>query len=604
VSTPSDPVSEVEIDDISPEIQVPWSSGDAVGRYHLLAKIATGGMAEIWLARQAGPRGFEKVIVIKRIVDSLSADPEFVEMFLDEARIAAQLNHPNIVQIFDLGEHAGAYYIAMEYLPGENLATVARAALKAGITLPIPHAVKIIAQAVEGLGHAHGRVGVNGMKLNVVHRDVSPQNIIITYDGLVKLVDFGIAKAANRGSQTLGGQIKGKVAYMAPEQATGEVIDHRADLFSIAVVLYELVTRTRLFHREDQFQALTQVTSDEAVQPAHVRNPDVPEGLSAILSRALEKKPDDRYPDAAAFQAALEGWLSAQGPAPTNADIAEMMKKLFAPRISARTRLIETAMTGDLTPSSARLGLKADTDLSMPGRTGNRTAAHHRPPKAAVLIPSAIALVLAGILIARIVFRRDAPPAAPPIPAAVLAKVATLKIETEPPGAAVVVDKKPVGRSPVTLEKLELKAHDIEAVLDKHQVVRRSVTLKEPGEKATVVLVLPEEAHEPPKAPEPPRAAAAPAPADAPKADESDRPAAPPPVKRPPVTTGRLSLNTQPWTRVTWNGRVLGDTPLIDVALPPGVQTLKLTNEEKGVSTSIEVEIKTGQTVKKVIKLE
>ncbi|MBK7861971.1 MAG: serine/threonine protein kinase [Archangiaceae bacterium] len=589
---PSESGPEISIDDVSPENQIPWSSGDVVGRYTLLAKIATGGMAEIWLAKQAGPRGFEKVIVIKRIVDSLSADPEFVEMFLDEARIAAQLNHPNIVQIYDLGEHAGAYYIAMEYLPGENLSAIARAAMKAGMSLPISHAVKIISGAAEGLGHAHSRHGVKGEHLNVVHRDVSPQNIIITYDGLVKLVDFGIAKAANRGSQTMGGQIKGKVAYMAPEQATGQGIDHRADLFSLAIVLYELVTKSRLFHREDQFQALSAVTSDEPVQPADVRNPDVPRELSEILSIALQKNPDDRYQDAAAFHHALENWLKTQPNSPSSSDIGQFMHRLFEARINARAKLIESASTGELTPSSGDV-LKNDTDHSMPGRTGNRTAMRasaQRSRAALVLIPSALALVLSGVLLARMLIRRDdtLPPqplavAQPPAP---VANVGTLVIDTEPPGADVTVDGNPVGKSPVVLPDQKLGKHEISAALEGRRTMSTALTLAEPGAKAKVLLPLPAELSD--RAPPPQQQ----------QAQQVKRP--PPP---PPVQLGKLSLQTQPWTTVTCNGKVLGDTPLIDVQLPAGKQLLKLVNEEKNISTSIEVEIKAGQTTKKQLKL-
>ncbi len=564
-----------------------------VGRYTLLAKIATGGMAEIWLAKQAGPRGFEKVIVIKRIVDSLSADPEFVEMFLDEARIAAQLNHPNIVQIYDLGEHAGAYYIAMEYLPGENLSAIARAAMKAGTPIPMAHAVKIISGAAEGLGHAHTRHGVKGEHLNVVHRDVSPQNIIITYDGLVKLVDFGIAKAANRGSQTMGGQIKGKVAYMAPEQAIGKTIDHRADLFSLAIVLYELVTKSRLFHREDQFQALSAVTSDEPVQPACVRNPEVPQELSDILGVALQKNPDERYPDAAAFHNALEGWLKTQPNSPTSADIGVFMHKLFAARINARAKLIETASMGELTPSAARDAVRNDTDHSMPGRTGNRTMPRTPQSKARaalVLIPSALALLLSGVLLARMLLKRDEPA---PVdrgdtrvvePTKPVPQVGTLVVETDPPGADVSVDGTVVGKSPVTLSEQKLGKYAISATLAGHKTMATTLTLAEAGGKAKVLLPLPAEVAEvkqPAQPVQPPRPRPAPA----------------------PVAMGKLSLQTTPWTKVSCNGKMLGDTPLIDVPIAAGKQLLKLVNEEKNISTSIEVEIKAGQTTKKQLKL-
>jgi serine/threonine-protein kinase len=476
----------------------------------------------------------------------------------------------------------------MEYLPGENLAAIARTGNKSGKPLPIAFAVKIIAQACEGLGHAHGRMGVSGKHLDVVHRDVSPQNIIVTYDGQVKVVDFGIAKATNRGSQTLGGQIKGKISYMAPEQARGEPLDARADLFSLAVVLYELVTRSRLFHRDDQFQALNAVTSEEPVEPAQARNREVPAELSAVLAKALQRKAQDRYGDARALQTALEEWLKAQ-PSVNAGDLGAYMDGLFAPRIHARAQLIETASRGELTPSAARGVLKNDTDHSMPGRTGLRTAVSQAgSPRRlwSVLIPSAIALLISGVLLAKMLFKHD--PVAPSLtPALQVAEVGTLAIETDPPGAELLLDGQGVGKSPQTLPGLSLAAHEVKARFPGRQEVSKSVKLSAAGERAMVVLVLP--------------AVATAAPPEPSKPNVEPTPAKP---KAPPVAaTGKLSLNTQPWTRVSFNGKVLGDTPLIDAVLPAGRQTLKLQNEDKGLSLDIEVEIRAGQTTKKVLKL-
>jgi serine/threonine protein kinase len=202
----------------------PWTPGSSFGNYTLLARVGLGGMAEIWLARQKGVQRFERVVVIKRILDSLANDESFVEMFLDEGRVAAQLSHPNIVQIFDLGEAEGAYYMVMEYLHGEDLAIVARAAKGKGEPIPLPYAMTLIARACEGLAHAHSRRSALGETLNIIHRDVSPQNIFVTYDGQVKLLDFGIAKALNRTSSTGQGQVKGKFAYMSPQQIAGDEV--------------------------------------------------------------------------------------------------------------------------------------------------------------------------------------------------------------------------------------------------------------------------------------------------------------------------------------------------------------------------------------------
>src|SRR3954465_10671044 len=192
------------------------------GRYTLLSKLATGGMAEVWLARQSGIERFEKKLVIKRILPKFAGDAEFKEMFLNEARIAAQFSHPNIVQIYDLGEVGGTYYIAMEYVHGQDLGRVVRRARSLRQTIPLHIAVRIIALSCEGLYYAHTRTDDAGLPLKVIHRDISPQNILVGFDGSVKLVDFGIAKAVNSAAMTKSGLIKGKLSYMAPEQATSK----------------------------------------------------------------------------------------------------------------------------------------------------------------------------------------------------------------------------------------------------------------------------------------------------------------------------------------------------------------------------------------------
>ena len=367
-------------------------------------------------------------------------------------------------------------------------------------------------------------------------------------------------------------------------------------------MLYELVTKTRLFHREDQFQALTAVTSDEPVQPASVRNPEVPPELSDILSIALQKNADDRYQDAGAFHSALEGWLKNQANSPTSSDVGEFMHKLFSQRINARAKLIESASMGELTPSSARDAIRHDTDHSMPGRTGNRTAARpsHSPQRAAlVLIPSALALVLSGVLLARMLIRRDDPVvtddsgAAQPKQQAKKAdtppppQLGTLVVETEPPGADVTVDGKSVGPSPVTLPEKKLGKYDIGASMPGYKPMGTKLSLSEAGGQAKVLLPLQPE--------EKPQQAQA-----QPPVQQPPKPRPPPP---PPVQMGKLSLSTQPWTKASLNGKALGDTPLIDLPLPAGKFLIKLVNEEKNVNTSVEVEIKGGQTTKKVMQL-
>jgi serine/threonine protein kinase len=219
------------------------------GKYVLTRLIATGGMAEIFLAHEkAHP---DQPMVIKRILPHLIESSEFVSMFLDEARIAAQLHHENVVEIFDVGRVDGAYFIGMEYVHGEDIRRIYNQAYKRQQSLPLSHSIRIIAEAAIGLGFAHRLPDLTGKPLGLVHRDVSPQNILVGYQGGVKVVDFGIAKAASKVSETRAGVLKGKYSYMSPEQATGDPLDHRTDIFALGIILYETTTGTRLFKRHN-----------------------------------------------------------------------------------------------------------------------------------------------------------------------------------------------------------------------------------------------------------------------------------------------------------------------------------------------------------------
>ncbi|MDC0707493.1 serine/threonine protein kinase [Stigmatella sp. ncwal1] len=577
---------------VEPEALAVWQQGLTVGRYSLLTRLAVGGMAEIWLARQVGPKGFEKFIVIKRILDGLGTEPEFVGMFLDEARLAAQLNHPNIVQIFDLGEESGAFYIAMEYLPGENLASVVRAGLRQGRPLPIPFAVRIIASAAEGLAYAHAKTGPDGALLGIVHRDVSPQNLLVTYDGVVKVLDFGIAKAATRESQTLVGQVKGKASYMSPEQARGLSLDARSDIFSLGVILFEMVTHSRLFKFAEPLVALQAVASEEPIPLARARNPEVPEALGHIIAQALARQPGQRYPTARHFQSALEEWLRGQNEATGSAELADYMSQVFGDRIQERARLLEAARSGELTSSSARRVAARSSSMNtlpepVPQAEEETTLEQPWLQHRRLRLAGVAAVVLAvgvGAGVALLSARRM--PAEPVAVAAPAPPVLT--IETDPPGARLMVDGKDVGRAPVSLDTLALGEHKVAASLEGRVTAERRVKLAHPGERAMVVLSL---------------AAVPVPPAAEPLAQEKDGPAAASPPRVSKRAPGRLTLDTTPWTHVFLRGRKLGDTPLIDQSLPVGRHQLKLVNESKNISTVIEVEIRSGQSTVKKLRL-
>ncbi|MET0405215.1 MAG: protein kinase, partial [Cystobacter sp.] len=306
------------------------------GKYQLIKKLATGGMAEVWLARQRGIEGFAKNVVVKRILPHLAEDAEFVEMFRNEALIAAKFNHPNIAQVYEFGEANGTYFIAMEYIHGEDLGRVLRKAYNAGGWIAQPLAIRIVAAACEGLYYAHTRVDDSGRPLKVVHRDISPQNILISFDGSVKLVDFGIAKAADQASMTKSGAIKGKFAYMAPEQAAGKPLDHRADIFAIGLVLYEMLTMNRPLKRDMDLATLQAALECKIPAPSQVA--DMPGELDEVVMRALAKTADDRYPDARKLQLALEEFLVSQRWVAGSVQISELMEALFADRLDEERR--------------------------------------------------------------------------------------------------------------------------------------------------------------------------------------------------------------------------------------------------------------------------
>jgi serine/threonine protein kinase len=278
------------LDDIRP--------GQTIGRYEFLVPIAKGGMAGVWAARLKGTRGFAKTVAIKTMLPTLSDDPLFEQMFLDEAQIAAQIHHPNVVEIMDLGEQEDVLYQVMEYVDGESMATILRAVSKKKERMPVEIAVRVVTDALRGLHAAHELKSVDGTLMGLVHRDISPQNIMLTYDGVVKLVDFGVAKAAGRtASETTAGQIKGKAPYMAPEQALGQRVDRRTDLFAMGIVLYQITTGKHPFRGENDIATLHNILHKDVPSPRFV-DPKFPRPLEAVINRALSREVEKRFPSA------------------------------------------------------------------------------------------------------------------------------------------------------------------------------------------------------------------------------------------------------------------------------------------------------------------
>jgi serine/threonine protein kinase len=275
------------------------------GRYTLLRRLAIGGMAEIYLARQAAMAGFEKEVVIKRLRAELADDPRIVEMFLDEAKIGAQLNHPNIVHVYDVDEFGGIPYIAMEYIIGEELNELCRRGIGLGKFLPLEHAVELIRQAAAGMGYFHAKRNSANDPLEIVHLDISPSNLLVTQDGFLKVIDFGIARS--NGQAHRGDVMPGKLSYMSPEQAQRGEVDHRSDVFSLGIVLYEITVGRRLFRgvAKEVVEKLVQVK----IEPPTYARRNFPPALESIVMRALEKHPEDRYQSAYDLADDLESFL-------------------------------------------------------------------------------------------------------------------------------------------------------------------------------------------------------------------------------------------------------------------------------------------------------
>ncbi len=362
---------------------------ETFGDYQLIRRLATGGMAQIYLARKQGLEGFSKFNVVKRILPHLSENDEFVKMFLDEARIAARLDHPNIVQIFDFGAADDTYFIAMEYIHGEDVRRVWKAAEAAGRTIPVPLVCRIISDASAGLDYAHGYTDPSGLALNIVHRDVSPQNILVTFEGGVKVVDFGIAKAADQATVTRSGVLKGKYSYMSPEQAAGQRVDRRTDVFALGVVMYELLTGERLFKRSNDILTLNAVAECE-VPPPSTLVPGIPPDLDAIVLRALAKHPQDRFQEAGQLRLALEDWLTEHRQPGSNAHLSGFMKELFADRL-AEERESGPAMMEELRSSAEDVPSSPRSRSSTGGprvRPGGEQTASARPERASPSQPS------------------------------------------------------------------------------------------------------------------------------------------------------------------------------------------------------------------------
>jgi serine/threonine-protein kinase len=451
---------------------------ETFGSYRLVWLLCQGGMAELYLALRSGIEGFEKVVALKRILPSITQEPAFIGMFLDEARLAAKLDHPNIVRIYDLGEIDEQYFMAMEYLPGEDLRDIYRRARELRAHVPIDVACSVLHDAALALDFAHNLTDANGVAMSLVHRDVSPSNIIVTYHGATKLVDFGIAKARNSSVQTQAGSFKGKLPYSSPEALRGDGVDHRADIFGMGIVLWELLTNKRLFRR-DNYAAIVHAVKHDPIPPPSTIRSEIGADLDQVVMRALERDRDRRFQTALEMQTALEGVLDHLSGHRTSRQIGQWLTGVFGEtRANTKTSMaagknIASPVEGIMQPLRPLFQPRAwtkppesttpppsriePTPPSIPSAVSDIDATPRPPgPLGIAMTAFAGAALLACALLVAVAFwyaRKGAPLAAPSTP--IVEPAAAISIQSDPAGAAIFLNGEPSGRvTPSTISGL------------------------------------------------------------------------------------------------------------------------------------------------------
>lgn len=547
---------------------------EKLGKYRLLSLLATGGMGEVFLARQEGPAGFSKTVVIKRILRHLADDQGFIDMFLNEARLAAQLQHPNIAQIFGLEHESDTWFIAMEHVHGRSCRACLNEARKKNLKFPPRIAARICAQALSGLQFAHRLTDEGGRPLGILHRDMSPDNVLVSFSGAVKLVDFGIAKAMTR-SFTFTGRLKGKLSYMAPEQfIPGATIDARIDLYAVGVLLHELLTL--------EMPAGSPKSADEAVQnrPPWADRPDLPPELNAILAKALQGDPTKRWESADAFAHALEDFIAASGQPLTAAHVAGFLEELYgrdvvmsnpavatmepAPLGGGRTEQLPVPKAAANPPSDMWAVQPTMIEPALQWRArdaaATTTATTSGPDMVAVPLDALEATAIDPALRQRVLASERPRWPLLAVPAALLLAVGGVFLALR--GG----DDPPVVVPPLVLDPVVKVATDAGAP-PPTAVVAEPEAAPDAGEDVAVA---------PPDPPDPK------------------------PKKRrpPPPKPGHVTVRVNPWAEVFYNGKSYGITPLKNpIEVPAGTVTFVLKNPQLGVNKKVSVKVTAGGDV-------
>ncbi len=624
-------------------------------KYEIQHRLAIGGMGEVFYAVQStkGVKGFERPVILKSLLPDLAQQDGFIDQFLDEARVAATLNHPNVVSIYEVGLWNGIYFIAMEYIRGRDISKIMKRSVKLGIPVPPGVTARVIHDAAAGLDHAHTALDARGEPLNIVHRDVSPQNIMVRDDGVTKVVDFGIARASNRSTRTATGAVKGKLAYMAPEQVLGKPLTGASDQFALGIVMWEMCTGKRLFTADRDVDLIRKVLEQPIPKPSTIRQ-GMPEELDDVVLKMCERDPEKRFPTCAAAARELENVISKFSPASQENPVAHYMKALGTddlqiapPRATPSNQNFVVSLDGGAgkggsgSHAAGTLGLfgtgtgqtatgagEVSEDVNLksmvmttPGSKPALVVAQEKKKRGVTILAGLAVLAIVGGGGAAVFLSKgdgDKPgvgtgtePGTGPVavanptpvgpPAVVDAgpppeppKKTKFVIKTKPPGATVNFDADLLPeKTPVTLEREANHAYLYKITLKDYED-ESDVVKGPPGEEKVIELTLKKKV----------KVATGGGSAKRPEEDKTGGFIDLGGQGSGPAAKGYITVDTVPWTKVSVDGDPLGSTPLFKKKLDVGSHTLELVNEGEGINKTMKITINKDETLPVKLKLK